>query len=73
MKPKKTMAGKFLRELRGLLEIKQCELAQELGLKYPYISRYELGRSMPTAETLMKVVRLVRQKGICPFCDREDS
>ena len=50
--------GKKLKKLRKEQDLSQKELAKELGFTLNQISDWEIGRSMPSVEQLMKIAML---------------
>jgi len=48
--------GRRLRQLRGF-DVKQAELARELGISQGQLSRYEKGKSEIGGESLLKISR----------------
>lgn len=53
-----TSIGQRLHELRVARRWSQVELAQQLGISQPYLSKVERGRASLTAETFLRVLRL---------------
>lgn len=50
------MYGAFLRELRESRQLSQRELAEIVGISQPNLSAYERGRTVPTADTMNRLV-----------------
>ena len=48
--------GRRIREIRGF-DLKQAEFAKILGIGQTQLSKYERGKSAPTAEILLKLKR----------------
>ncbi len=46
--------GRRIREIRGF-DLTQAEFGRILGIKQTQLSKYELGQSAPTLETLLKL------------------
>ena len=52
--------GRRVREIRGF-DLKQTEFAQILGIGQTQLSKYERGKSVPTAEILLKLKRFSKK------------
>ena len=48
--------GRRIREIRGF-DLTQIEFSEMLGIGQTQLSKYELGKSVPTAEILLKLKR----------------
>lgn len=53
-----------LKAIRGILELTQSELAQQLNVEQATISRNEMGRTAPSARLLEQVYQFAFKKGI---------
>lgn len=53
----------LVRETRQRLGLTQTELAQELGVSYQSVNRWENGRNMPLPMALKLIEGMVRQMG----------
>lgn len=53
------MRGDRLRELRELREMSQQDLADMVGMSHTQIFRIEKGTSIPTADTVVKLARVL--------------
>ncbi len=54
--------GKKIKLARVELDLTQTQLAQKINTKQKNISRYETGSSMPSIETLVKMVKVLKKK-----------
>jgi len=52
--------GRRVREIRGF-DLKQTEFAKILGIGQTQLSKYERGKSAPTAEILLKLKRFSKK------------
>ena len=53
--------GKKIKLARVWNDLNQTELAEKIGLKQRSISRYETGRSVPTVNTLIKLMKALNK------------
>lgn len=53
--------GKKIKIARIELDLTQADLAEKIGAKQKSISRYETGLSMPSIETLVKILKILKK------------
>jgi transcriptional regulator with XRE-family HTH domain len=58
----KAIVGKIISNLRRKLQIKQSEVAKEIGINQSTLSRIENGESFLTVEQLIKFARFLKIK-----------
>lgn len=49
--------GKVVKLERKKLKLRQCELAEEIGISNTYLSDIESGRTTPSVKTLLKLAK----------------
>ena len=54
--------GKKIKLARVELDLNQTALAKKIGAKQKSISRYENGLSMPSIDTLIKIVKALKKE-----------
>lgn len=72
-KPQRNPTGLFIRDARQQLNLTQLSFSALLGVPQAYLSNYETGRTMPPAKILMKILKIFKEEGRCPICDRVDA
>jgi transcriptional regulator with XRE-family HTH domain len=55
--------GKLVRELRQAMKLSQEKFADELGMTFPTINRWENGRATPSPLALKQIDSLLEQLG----------
>lgn len=55
--------GRLIRELRQVMNLSQEKFADELGMTFPTINRWENGHSTPSPLALKQIDRLLQQLG----------
>lgn len=58
--------------IRAKLNLTQSELAEKLGVSYPTISRWELGKVMPTRKAMVVFTNFCLENNI-KFKDGKDN
>ena len=53
-----------IKKLRQRLFMSQTAFAQELGVSYPPVNRWEMGRATPTYKTMKLIDDYCKEKGI---------
>ena len=53
-----------IKKLRQRLFMSQTEFAQELGVSYTTVNRWEMGRAKPTYKTMKLIDDYCKEKGI---------
>lgn len=60
---KQPMIGKLVRELRQAMNLSQGKFAEQLGMTFPTINRWENGHSTPSPLALKQINILLQQLG----------
>ena len=56
-----TKSGENIRNLRYLLEISQKTMAEELGISYNYLSKYEIGSRVVRLSLALKLLEISKR------------
>ena len=54
-------SGKNIKLARVELDLTQTQLAQKINAKQKSISRYEIGASLPSIKTLVKIAKVLKK------------
>jgi len=54
-------SGKKIKLARIELDLTQTQLAQKINAKQKSISRYEIGASLPSIKTLVKIAKILKK------------
>ncbi len=61
--------GNLVRELRQALKLSQKKLADELGMTFATINRWENGHVTPSCLALKQIYILLDELGNSPYCN----
>jgi len=60
---KQPLIGQLVRELRQMMNLSQEKFANELGMTFPTINRWENGHAVPSPLALKQIDNLLQQLG----------